>query len=48
MTDHRSPRPEHLADRGEQELDVLSKARLIFEAAEQVGWSNPGEVARVR
>jgi Holliday junction resolvase len=26
-------------------LGALSKARLIFEAAEQLGWSNPGEVA---
>lgn len=26
-------------------MDALSKARLIFEAAEQLGWPNPGEVA---
>jgi Holliday junction resolvase len=26
-------------------MDALSKARLIFEAAEQLGWSNPAEVA---
>jgi Holliday junction resolvase len=26
-------------------VDALSKARLIFEAAEQMGWSNPGEIA---
>jgi Holliday junction resolvase len=26
------------------QMDALSKARLIFEAAEQAGWSNPSEV----